>query len=65
MLKLYRINEDKKEYWETWDNGDGSHTIHWGELGTEGKSKTIKSSLFKKAEDKIQNEIDEICNEGY
>ena len=65
MLKLYNFLNDTKKYWETWDNNDGSHTIHWGELGTEGSSKTVKSSLLKKAEDKIQKEIDALVAKGY
>ena len=32
MLKLYRLTPGKKEYWETWDNDNGSHTVHWGLL---------------------------------
>ena len=65
MLKLYKLIDNKKEYWETWDNDDGSHTVHWGELGTEGETKIIKSSFFKKAEDKIQKEIDSFIEDGY
>ncbi len=65
MLKLYKFTDNKKEYWETWDNDNGSHTVHWGELGTEGKTKIIKSSFFKKAEDKIQKEIDVFIEDGY
>ena len=65
MLKLYRFTENKKEYWETWDNDDGSHTVHWGQLGTQGESKVVKSSLFKKPQDKIQKEIDELVTNGY
>ena len=65
MLKLYNFSNDKKEYWETWDNDDGSHTVHWGELGTKGNSKTVKSSLLKKAEDKIQKEIDALVVKGF
>ncbi|HAS8425440.1 TPA: hypothetical protein I7747_23040 [Vibrio vulnificus] len=65
MLKLYRFNEDKKEYWETWANDDGSHTVHWGELGLQGNSKTVKSSLFKKAQEKIQKEINGLIESGY
>ena len=64
MLKLYKFTDDKKEYWETWDN-DGSHTVHWGVLGTRGESKTVKSSFFKKAEDIIQKEIDGLISQGY
>jgi len=47
VLKLYKITDNEKLYWETWDNDDGAHTVHWGELGTEGQTKTVKSSLFK------------------
>ena len=65
MLKLYRFTENKKEYWETWDNDDGSHTVHWGQLGTQGKSKVVKPSFFKKPQDKIQKEIDELVTNGY
>lgn len=65
MLKLYNFTNDRKDYWETWDNDDGSHTIHWGELGTEGNSKTVKSSFLKKAEDKIQKKIDVLVTKGY
>jgi len=65
VLKLYRFTESKKEYWETWDNDDGTHTIHWGELGTKGHSKIVKRSLFKKPQDKIQIEIDKLTDQGY
>ena len=65
MLKLYRFSNDKKEYWETWDDGKGSHTIHWGELGTRGESKTVKSSLLKKAGTAIQKEIDGLVQAGF
>ena len=65
MLKLYKLTKDEKLYWETWDNGDGTHTVHWGKLGTEGNSKEVKSSLFKKATNIIQEEIDTMVSQGY
>ena len=65
MLKLYRFTDDKKEYWETWESGKGSHTVHWGVLGTKGESKTVKSSLMSKAEKVIQSEIDGLVSQGY
>ncbi len=65
VLKLYKLTDSEKLYWETWDNDDGTHTIHWGELGTEGQSKTVKSSLLKKATDVIQKEIDGLVSSGY
>lgn len=65
MLKLYRLTPEKREYWETWDNGKGSHTVHWGVLGTRGESKTIKSTASAKAETEIQKEIDSLVAEGF
>lgn len=65
MLKLYKFTDTKKEYWETWDNDDGSRTIHWGELGTTGQSKKVKDSLLKKPEKIIQKEVDEMVSNGY
>lgn len=65
MLTLYRFSDHKKEYWETWDNGNGSHTIHWGELGSRGESKIVKVTLFKKAETKIQLEVDALLGDGF
>ncbi len=65
MLKLYKFTDDVKEYWETWDNEDGSHTVHWGKLGTKGNSKTVKDSLFKKAVKTIQAEINSKVSDGF
>ena len=65
MLKLYKFTKNNKEYWETWDNEDGSHEVHWGVLGTEGSSETIKSSLLTKATDKIQKLIDVKVGDGF
>ncbi len=65
MLKLYRLADGIKEYWETWDNENGTHTVHWGKLGTQGSSKTVKNSLFKKAAKTIQVEIDSLVAQGF
>ena len=65
MLKLYNLTDSKKEYWETWDNNDGTHTVHWGELGTQGESKKVKSSFFKKPKKTIQKEIDVMVAKGF
>lgn len=65
MLKLYRFTPEKKEYWETWDNGNGSHTIHWGILGTRGKSRTIKPTASTTAETTIQKKIDGVVAKGF
>lgn len=65
MLKLYRFSDGKKEYWETWEDERQSHTVHWGELGTSGASKTVHSTLFAKAEKTIQKEIDQLVKLGF
>lgn len=64
-MKLYRLAHGKKEYWETWQDSPGSHIVHWGELGSLGQTKTIKSSFFKKAEAVIQKEIDDLVKSGF
>ncbi len=65
MLKLYRFSEEKKEYRDTWPNDDGSHTVHWGELGTTGESKVLKNGLFKNPQKAIQKEIDDLVANGF
>ena len=64
MLKLYRISQTEKDYWETWEH-DGVHTVHWGRLGTRGESKTLKDSLLRKAHITIQKEIDQKVGDGF
>ena len=65
MLKLYRFTDGRKEYWETWEDDRGSHTIHWGELGTRGESRNVRSTLFARAEKTIQKEIDRLVKLGF
>lgn len=64
MLKLYKFTDTAKHYWETWE-ADGVHTVHWGELGTQGESKELLSTASQKAEDSIQSEIHRLVAEGY
>lgn len=65
MLKLYRLSEEKKEYWKTWSNDDSSHRVHWGVLGTTGESKVLKMSLFHNPQKAIQKEIDDLIAIGF
>jgi hypothetical protein len=64
-VKLYKFSSTKKEYWETWQDVDGGHVIHWGELGTIGKNKTVFSSWFRKAELVVQKEMDGAIKLGF
>jgi hypothetical protein len=65
MLKLYRVEPQSTLYWEAWENGDGSHTVHWGTLGHKGESKAIRSSLFRSAAAAIKAEVERRLSEGY
>jgi hypothetical protein len=65
VLKLYKRTPQNSEYWETWDDGKGTHTVHWGTLGTQGQTRDVKSSLFRRAEASIQKEIDGLIAQGY
>jgi hypothetical protein len=65
MIKLYQLDNTKKQYWETWDSGDGIHTIHFGDLGSLGKTESVKSSFFKKATSIVQKNIDIQITNGF
>ena len=65
MVKLYQSSDGSRHYWETWEETPGIHRVHWGELGTVGESKLIKSTFLRKAERTIQKEIDERISEGF
>jgi hypothetical protein len=64
MLKLYKLNTQPKQYWETWEH-NGVHTVHWGELGTKGESKELKASLLSSPTKVIQKEVDRHISEGF
>lgn len=64
-MKLYRTSNEGMEYWETWEESPGHHRVHWGELGTVGESKVVKSTFLRKAESTIQKEIDERVSKGF
>lgn len=65
MLKLYRFSEHAKKYWETWEAEDGSHIVHYGELGTRGISTTIESTPERSARSSIQGGIDAVIAHGF
>jgi len=65
LEKLYKFSDTKKEYWEAWENEYGAYTVHWGELGTKGQTKEVKSSPLKKAKKIIQKEFDQMLSIGF
>lgn len=65
MLKLYRFTDTKKEYWETWKEGKGEHIVHWGELGTRGESRTVKTNGTAKAKDVVEAQAQAMQAQGF
>lgn len=65
MKKLYYPKENPTHYWEYWDNDDGSFFVHWGELGSQGKSKTLSRKLFKSAQAQITQLETAFISKGY
>jgi hypothetical protein len=64
MLKLYKKEEDRTLYWETWTS-DGIHTVHWGTLGTRGESKELKNKLFVSADKQLAKDIAQMRSIGF
>jgi predicted DNA-binding WGR domain protein len=52
-------------YWEVWDNGDSSLTIHWGPAGATGESKQISLEHGEDAEERIATEASQALADGY
>lgn len=65
-MKLYKKKDGEFLYWETWDNDDGkSATVHWGNVGEQGKSKEIFSTTQCDFKDIVQEEIYNFVEHGY
>jgi hypothetical protein len=65
MIKLYKIIDNKLNYWETWDNDDKSAIVHWGVVGQRGQDKEVRGGLFSNFRDIVQKEVNERQKEGY
>lgn len=65
MLKIYKSINDILNYWEAWDNGDETATIHFGRVGQVGQTLEIKSELFVGCEELIQRKADKKIADGY
>jgi hypothetical protein len=64
--KLYRKDgTGRTEYWEYWDAGSGKFTIHWGELGTEGNSKSVGARLLGSGRKTVLAEMQEQLSQGF
>ena len=65
MKKLYHPTKHPKHYCEYWDNGDGTHTFHWGQVGTEGESTVIRPRLFSSVKSQVSKLENEYISKGY
>ena len=64
MRKLYKRDGERLLYWETWDD-DGKFIMHWGVVGDEGETQTVRSGLFRDAEKTVAEEMARREQEGY
>jgi hypothetical protein len=64
MVKLYKKIGETIHYCEGWEH-DGEVTVHWGELGTQGESKTVPASLSQAGEKVIEDELAAARTDGF
>ncbi|HLP14488.1 MAG TPA: hypothetical protein VK177_21335 [Flavobacteriales bacterium] len=57
MHKLYKIIDGTHYYWEAWETGERSATFHYGVLGDQGKTDTIKTDFPDTPEKVIEREL--------
>lgn len=65
MIKLYKHVVAETHYWEAWDAGNGSVTVHWGVLGTQGESKDVPIPQNATADEIIDRESQTLRSNGY
>ena len=65
MIKLYKDIENKLHYWETWDKDTKTGVIHWGEVGTQGEFKEVKSGLMSNYANQVRKEMEQKRKEGF
>lgn len=65
MKKLYRFTDSRKEYWEVWESTGGGFTVHWGELGTQGRQKDIENQFWAKADKLVAAERKAMLAQGF
>lgn len=64
MIKLYKQDGDRLLYWETWEDGS-KHIMHWGAVGDEGETQSIRSGMFRNARKTVAEEMERRRREGY
>jgi hypothetical protein len=64
MLKLYKRKGKTTEYWEAWEDGR-KVIVHWGKLGSTGKSRTIRLKPSERGRAVIKAESQKPLAEGF
>lgn len=64
FIKLYKNQSDALHYYEAWEDGK-KVTIHWGELGQIGKSRTVIIGQGETAENVVEKELSLPRSQGY
>ena len=64
MVKLYKTVDSVMIYWETWKDGN-DFIIHWGTVGEQGETQTLKNSLFSSSTKRINELIQDKKNNGF
>jgi predicted DNA-binding WGR domain protein len=65
MIKLYKCVDGGRLYWEAWDAGDRSVTVHWGSVGDVGRTKRVHIPVNQSADDVILRESQSPRSSGY
>lgn len=64
LIKLYKNQNGALHYYEAWDDGK-KVTVHWGELGQVGESKTVTVRSGETVESLIERELSVPRSQGY
>lgn len=65
MLKLYKQENEKILYWQSWENKSNSYIIHHGELGEKGEFSEIEDSIYKRASTIVKEKTQSIRDLGF
>jgi hypothetical protein len=65
FIKLYKKNETRFLYWETWNTDKSNATYHWGDLGSTGEQYSISEPSFAQLKEKVNFLIASKIKDGY
>ena len=65
MYKIYRKNNNKLEYWETWEKGEDASVIHEGVVGEKGDTKVLENINLQERQGILKTEIKKRIEAGF